>query len=43
VITIYALNVEKLDLTPNTSLSKFEKALTGKVLGSASITGMYSR
>lgn len=43
VITIYALNMEKLDLKPNTSLSKFEKTLKGKVLGSASITGMYSR
>jgi Raf kinase inhibitor-like YbhB/YbcL family protein len=43
VITIYALNVEKLDLKPNTSLSKFEKTMKGKVLGSASITGMYSR
>jgi Raf kinase inhibitor-like YbhB/YbcL family protein len=43
VITIYALNVEKLDLKPNTSLSRFEKALKGKVMGSASITGMYSR
>ena len=43
VITIYALNVEKLDLSPNTSLSKFEKTLKGKVVGSASITGMYSR
>jgi Raf kinase inhibitor-like YbhB/YbcL family protein len=43
VITIYALNVEKLDLKPNTSLSKFEKTMKGKVLGSASVTGMYSR
>jgi Raf kinase inhibitor-like YbhB/YbcL family protein len=43
VITIYALNVEKLDLKPNTSLSQFEKALKGKVVGSASVTGMYSR
>jgi Raf kinase inhibitor-like YbhB/YbcL family protein len=43
VITIYALNVEKLDLKPNTSLSQFEKMLKGKVVGSASITGTYSR
>jgi phosphatidylethanolamine-binding protein (PEBP) family uncharacterized protein len=43
VITIYALNVDKLDLKPNTSLFKFEKALKGKVLGSASVTGMVSR
>ena len=43
VITIYALNVEKLDLKPSTPLYKFEKALKGKVLGSASVTGMVSR
>ncbi len=43
VITIYALNVEKLNLSPNTSLSKFDQALKGKVLGSASLTGLYSR
>ena len=43
VVTIYALNVEKLDLKPNTPLYKFEKAIKGKVLGSATTTGMYSR
>ena len=43
VITIYALNVENLDLGASTSLAKFEKTLKGKVLGSASITGLYSR
>jgi Raf kinase inhibitor-like YbhB/YbcL family protein len=43
VVTLYALNVEKLDLGGNTSLSAFKKAIEGKVLGSASITGKYGR
>jgi Raf kinase inhibitor-like YbhB/YbcL family protein len=43
VITIYALNVEKLDLGVNASLSKFEKTIKGKVMSSGTITGMYSR
>ena len=43
VFTLYALNVEKLDLGVNTSLSAFKKAIEGKVVGSASITGKYGR
>jgi Raf kinase inhibitor-like YbhB/YbcL family protein len=43
VVTLHALNVEKLDLGMNTSLSAFRKAIEGKVIGSASITGMYGR
>jgi Raf kinase inhibitor-like YbhB/YbcL family protein len=43
VVTLYALNVEKLDLGANTSLSAFKKAIEGKVIGSASITGKYGR
>jgi Raf kinase inhibitor-like YbhB/YbcL family protein len=43
VTTVYALNVEKLDLGANTSLSAFKKAIEGKVIGSASITGMFGR
>ncbi len=43
VITIYALNVERLDLGTSASLSKFERTLKGKVLGSASMAGLYSR
>ncbi len=43
VFTLYALNVEKLDLTTNTPLSTFKKALEGKVLGSATITGKFGR
>jgi Raf kinase inhibitor-like YbhB/YbcL family protein len=43
VFTLYALSVEKLDLGANTSLSAFNKALEGKILGSATITGKYGR
>ena len=43
VFTLYALHVEKLDLGVNTSLSAFKRAIEGKVIGSASITGMYGR
>src|SRR4030043_1196795 len=43
VVTLYALNVEKLDLGANVSLSAFKKAIKGKVIGSASITGKYGR
>ena len=43
VVTLYALNVEILDLGTNTSLSAFKKAIEGKVIGSASITGKYGR
>lgn len=43
VITLYALKVEDLDLKPNTSLGAFKKAIEGKIIGSASITGKYGR
>jgi Raf kinase inhibitor-like YbhB/YbcL family protein len=43
VITLYALNVEKLDLGVNTTLSGFKKAIEGKVISSSSITGKYGR
>jgi Raf kinase inhibitor-like YbhB/YbcL family protein len=43
VVTLYALNVEKLDLRAETSLSVFKKAMEGKVIGSASVTGKYGR
>ena len=43
VVTLYALNIEKLDLGTNTSLSAFKKAIEGKVIGSATITGKYGR
>lgn len=43
VVTLYALKVAKLDLPPATSLAAFEKALEGKVLATAKITGYYGR
>jgi Raf kinase inhibitor-like YbhB/YbcL family protein len=43
VFTLYALKVEKIDLGANASLSAFKKALEGKTLGSATITGKYGR
>lgn len=43
VITLYALNVDKLNLNPDTSLAAFKKALEGKVIASVSITGQYGR
>jgi hypothetical protein len=43
VVTLYALNAEKLVLGANSSLSAFKKAIEGKVIGSASITGKYGR
>jgi len=43
VITLYALNVEKLPLSFNTSLSDFKKSLIKKILATASITGKYGR
>jgi Raf kinase inhibitor-like YbhB/YbcL family protein len=43
VVTLYALSLEKLELGVNTSLSAFRKAIEGKVIESASLTGMYGR
>jgi Raf kinase inhibitor-like YbhB/YbcL family protein len=43
VVTLYALKVERLELGMNTSLSAFKKAIEGKVIESATITGMYGR
>jgi hypothetical protein len=43
VVTLYALNVEKLELGVDTSLSAFKKAIEGKVIESAFVTGMYGR
>ncbi|MDI6767202.1 MAG: YbhB/YbcL family Raf kinase inhibitor-like protein [Bacteroidota bacterium] len=43
VVTLYALDVEKLDLTANTSLVAFEKMLEGRVLATAKVTGIYER
>jgi hypothetical protein len=43
VVTLYALNVEKLELGASLSLSTFKKAIEGKVIESASITGKYGQ
>ena len=43
VVTLYALNVEKLELGVSVSLPAFKKALEGKVIQSAMITGKYER
>ena len=43
VVTLYALNVEKLELGANPSLAVFKKALEGKTIESASVTGKYER
>ncbi len=43
VVTLYALNVDRVDLPVSTSLSAFKKALEGRVIGTAAITGMYSQ
>lgn len=43
VFILYALNAEKLNLGVNTPLSAFKKALEGKILGSATLTGKYGR
>ncbi len=43
VVTLYALSVPALDLKPNTDLAGFTKALQGKILAQASITGYYGR
>jgi phosphatidylethanolamine-binding protein (PEBP) family uncharacterized protein len=37
------MNAEKLDLQVDTSLSAFKKAVEGKVIESASITGKFGR
>ena len=42
-ITLYALNVEKLELTDNASLIAFKKAIEGKVVATAKIIGVYER
>jgi len=43
VVTLYALNIAKLELPPATNLAGFQKALEGKVLGTAKMTGYYGR
>ena len=42
-VTLYALNVDSLDLPENTTLPAFKKALEGKVIATARTTGIYER
>ena len=43
VATLYALNVPRLDLKQHTDLADFHKAMEGKILATAKITGYYGR
>jgi phosphatidylethanolamine-binding protein (PEBP) family uncharacterized protein len=43
VVTLYALNVAKLDPPVQTSLAGFKKALEGKILATSTITGIFGR
>ena len=43
VATIYALNVESLVLGVNTTLSQFERAIEGKIISEATITGYFEQ
>jgi Raf kinase inhibitor-like YbhB/YbcL family protein len=43
VVTLYALSVPKIDFAGQASLAAFKKALDGKILATATITGMFGR
>ncbi len=43
VVTLYALDVAQLPLESNANLAAFQKALQGRVLASATITGYFGR
>jgi Raf kinase inhibitor-like YbhB/YbcL family protein len=43
VFTLYALDVESLDLPENTSLSRFLERLQGHILAESSLTGYFGR
>ena len=43
VFTLYALDVESLDLPKDTNLSQFLKVLQGHILAESSLTGYFSR
>jgi Raf kinase inhibitor-like YbhB/YbcL family protein len=43
VVTLYALSASKPDIPAQTSLANFKKALDGKVLATATVTGMFGR
>lgn len=43
VFTLYALSVEKLDLSPKDTLEDFEKAIEGKVLARTELIGTFKK
>ncbi len=43
VVTLYALSVAKVDLPISTDLASFKRALEGKVLATATVTGYFGR
>ncbi len=43
VVTLYALNVEKIDLSEKATLSEFKKTLEEKTITTAMVTGIYGR
>ena len=43
VATLYALNIDSLNLGVDTSLWQFEKAIDGKVIAEAAVMGLYER
>lgn len=43
VVTVYALKDAVLPLKPNATLSDFQAAIKGKILGEASITGLFGK
>ncbi len=43
VVTLYALNVERLELKEITSLAEFQTALEGKCIATAKTTGYFER
>lgn len=43
VVTVYALDVPALRLSEMTTLTEFSKALNGKVIDTATMTGLYER
>ncbi len=42
-VTLYALNVASVEISPNATLGAFTRELEGKILASAKITGIYER
>jgi Raf kinase inhibitor-like YbhB/YbcL family protein len=43
VITVHALTVDKLDLSPKSTPEERARALEGKVIGSASVVGIFQQ